>query len=379
MDYFFWALVGILFYTYAGYPLLAFALGGIRKRAVVKGPHEPTVTIIIAAHNEAAHIGGTIANKLDLDYPRAKLQIIVVSDGSIDGTDDIVRGYTSRGVVYLRQERRQGKTAALNLAATRASGEVLVFADANSMYASDVLRSLVRNFRDPGVGYVTGRLVYVTSSQHAVGMGSRAYMAYEDLLRRSETHIGSIVGVNGGIDAVRASLYQPMRADQLPDFVLPLSVVGRGYRVVYEPDAVLTEESLSTSRSEYRMRVRVALRAWCALADMRSLFSVRRHGLFAIQLFSHKALRYLAFVALPLCYAAALVLAPGSVFYQWVIGAGAVSLLLAAIGGVLERRGRSTPIVSIPYYFLLINAAAGHALIKFLWGERQTLWQPRLG
>lgn len=379
MEYLFWLSLAVLFYTYAGYPLLTIVAGRLVRRRVATGPDEPTVTVIIAARNEARSIRATLENKLALDYPREKLQIIVVSDASTDGTDAIVQEYASDGVVLLRQEPRRGKTAALNVAADRATGQVFVFADANSMYAPDTLRMLVRNFSDPDVGYVTGRLVYGGGDGSNVGFGCKAYMAYEDLLRRSETRLGSIVGVNGGVDAVRRELFLRMRDDQLPDFVLPLHVVGCGYRVVYEPDAILHEETLTTSRAEYQMRVRVALRAWWAMADMRALFDPRRHGVFSLQLFSHKVLRYAAFAAVPVAYVAAAALWGAGPVYQASWLGGSIVLAMAAAGWLAERAGYSSSLVSIPYYFVLINVAAAQALVKFAAGQKQAVWTPRLG
>jgi cellulose synthase/poly-beta-1,6-N-acetylglucosamine synthase-like glycosyltransferase len=376
--YLFWLSLAVLIYTYAGYPLLTIVLGRLVRRRVATGNGEPPVTIIIAARNEARSIRATLENKLALDYPRDKVQIIVVSDASTDGTDAIVQEYAADGVVLLRQEPRRGKTAALNVAAAQATGEVFVFADANSMYAPDTLRMLVRNFSDARVGYVTGRLVYGADGP-GVGIGCKAYMAYEDLLRRSETRLGSIVGVNGGVDAVRRELFLRMRDDQLPDFVLPLHVVGCGYRVVYEPDALLHEEALTTSRSEYQMRVRVALRAWWAMADMRALFNPRRHGVFSFQLFSHKVLRYAVFAAVPAVYIAAAALWGAGAVYQASWLGGSALLLLAAAGWLAERAGVSSSLVSIPYYFVLINVAAAQALVKFAAGQKQAVWTPRLG
>jgi cellulose synthase/poly-beta-1,6-N-acetylglucosamine synthase-like glycosyltransferase len=376
--YLFWLSIVVVVYTYVGYPLLALLLGRLRRRRVDKGDYAPPVSILIAAHNEAQSLRATVENKLRLEYP-GPVQIIVVSDGSNDGTDDIAREFEDRGVLLLRQEPRRGKTAALNLAAEHATGDVLVFADANSIYAADALSMLTRNFRDPAVGYVTGRMIYGTHAGSAASMGCRAYMHYEDLLRRSETALGSIVGVNGGIDAVRRALFLRMRDDQLPDFVLPLHVVGCGYRVVYEPDALLHEETLTTSRAEYRMRVRVALRAWWAMFDMRRLFDPRRHGVFSLQLFSHKVLRYAVFAAVPGAYLAAAASWEGGAVYQASCLAGSALLLLAAAGWVGERLGRSSPLVSIPYYFVLINVAAAQALFKFVSGQKQVVWTPRLG
>jgi cellulose synthase/poly-beta-1,6-N-acetylglucosamine synthase-like glycosyltransferase len=376
--YLFWLSIAVVLYTYVGYPLLAMLLGRLRRRGVAKGHYAPPVSILIAAYNEARCLRATLENKLSLEYP-GPVQIIVVSDGSTDGTDDIAREFEDRGVMVLRQEPRRGKTAALNMAAQHATGDILVFADANSIYATDALSMLTRNFRDPAVGYVTGRMVYGGDAGSAASMGCRAYMHYEDLLRRSETALGSIVGVNGGIDAVRRSLFLRMRDDQLPDFVLPLHVVGCGYRVVYEPDALLHEDALTTSRSEYRMRVRVALRAWWAMFDMRALFDPRRHGMFSLQLFSHKVLRYAVFAAVPAVYVAAFALWGAGALYQASCVMGSALLLLAAAGWLAERAGVSNPLVGIPYYFVLINVASAQALFKFASGQKQVVWTPRLG
>jgi len=184
------------------------------------------------------------------------------------------------------------------------------FADANSLYRPDAIAKLVRNFADPQVGYVTGSMRYVSADGSMVGDGCSAYMRYENALRLAETRLGSIVGVDGGVDAIRRNLYQPMRADQLPDFVAPLSVAEQGFRVIYEPDAVLTEETLSVQSQEYRMRVRVALRAFWALWDKRTLLNPFRFGLYAWQLWSHKLLRYLSFVPLAAAMALNWVLLP---------------------------------------------------------------------
>ena len=375
----FWTAVGVLVYTYAGYPLLVVLLGWCVRRTVHKGPLEPSVSVLIAARNEVAHIGATLRNKLALRYPASKLQIIVVSDASTDGTDEVVKQFEADGVVLLRQDVRHGKTAALNLAVERATGDVLVFSDANSLYEPDALRMLVRNFVDRHVGYVTGRLQYVSKGEGSVGIGCRLYMAYEHVLRGYETRLGSIAGVNGGIDAVRRSLYVAMRPDQLPDLVLPLSVIRRGYRVVYEPEAILREDTLASAAAEYRMRVRVSLRAWSALFDMRALFNPRHGGLFALQLASHKVLRYLAFAAVPVLYAVAFWTRGEGLPYQACFASMSAFFVLSAAGGILERFGRPISLMSVPYHFVLVNAAAAHALFNYLRGRRQAVWTPRLG
>jgi len=235
----FFGSIAALAYIYIGYPFVLFVLSLIRTKEIKKGKHVPFISILIAAYNEKEHIGRTIENKLSLSYPKNRYEIIVVSDGSSDGTDEIIRTYEDEGVTLLRQEPRAGKTSALNLGVSRAKGRIIVFADANSIYSRDALKMITRNFKDPDVGYVTGKMIYENPDGTVNGDGCSAFMKYENALRALETKVGSVVGVNGGIDAVRRSLYRPMRQDQLPDFVLPLRVVEQGYRVVYEPEAIL--------------------------------------------------------------------------------------------------------------------------------------------
>jgi cellulose synthase/poly-beta-1,6-N-acetylglucosamine synthase-like glycosyltransferase len=285
-------------------------------------------------------------------------------------------------VTYLRQEPRRGKTAALNQLVTRAGGEIIVFADANSIYQPDAIRHLVENFADPKVGYVSGRMLYVNPDGSLVGDGCSAYMRYENWLRAKETRVGSVVGVDGGVDSVRKSLYRPMRDDQLPDFVLPLSVVEQGYRTVYEPRAVLTEETLTTQDAEYRMRVRVALRAFWALWDKRVLLDPVRFPLFSWQLWSHKALRYLSFVPLaPACLLSLLLALPGVVRSS---NASLYAVIFALqvlfwIAVWLGASGAKSQVARLAYYFALLNTASAVAFVRFLRGQKQVLWQPRTG
>jgi len=368
-----------IFYVYAGYPLVAVLLGRIMNRPVRKGAYEPVVTIVIAAFNEEESIGATIENKLEQDYPQDKLELIVVSDGSTDRTDAIVACFAYRNVRLLRQGPRAGKTSALNLAIPQARGEIIVFSDANSIYAPDALHKLIANFSDPDVGYVTGKMIYANPDGTTVGDGCSAYMKYENWLREIETRLGSVVGVDGGIDAIRKEIFKPMNPDQLPDFVQPLKVVEQGYRVVYEPEALLWESSLKEAGDEYRMRVRVSLRAFWALFDMRKLMAPGNDLLFCWQLWSHKVLRYLCFVFLIAAYASnALLLEVG--FFPRVIFAlqtGGYAVAIAA--PFLERNGVKSRVFTFARYFMLLNLAAAHAFFKFILGKKQVMWTPRKG
>lgn len=382
LEWAFWILLLLGMYPYILYPLAVRVLGRLCDRTVQSDDtFTPTVTIVTAAFNEGAHIESTVHNKLAQDYPAELLDMIVVSDESTDDTDEIVARIATEAsrVRLIRQSPRQGKTSGLNLAMPQARGEIVVFADANSIYRADTVRKLVRNFADPAVGYVTGKMVYVNPDGSLVGDGCSAFMRYENALRAAESQVGSVVGVDGGVDCVRRRLYRPMRADQLPDFVLPLAVVEQGYRVVYEPEAFLTEDTLTTQSSEYRMRVRVALRALWALWDKRALLNPRKSGIFAWQLWSHKVLRYMSFIPFL-----------GAMLLNWALLTNGPVYLVAAIGQVCflglslaafnqsRLLGRSA-LGRYCFYFTLLNWASAVAFLRFIRGQKQVLWQPRVG
>ena len=378
MDALFWIGLGLLVYIYAGYPALAWLAAKILRRTVAppSDAYVPTVTVVTIAYNEVREIARTVANKLAQDYPPERLDVVVVSDGSQDGTDEAVIALADPRVRLLRQEPRQGKTSGVNLAVSHARGEVLVFADANSLYAPDAVRRLIEPLADPAVGYVTGRMAYRAPDGSLTGEGCSAYMRYENRLREWETRLGSIVGVDGGVDAMRRTAYSPMRADQLPDFVQPLSIVERGLRVVYQPRALLYEDALADSRDEFRMRVRVALRAWWALKDKRALLNPLRYGVFAWQLWSHKLLRYLGPVFQLVVLGANVALAFRSSSWRVLLGAQAL-FYAAAIYRHLDRRHALPGLVNLAYYLCIINLASGAALLQFLAGRKKVTWNPR--
>jgi cellulose synthase/poly-beta-1,6-N-acetylglucosamine synthase-like glycosyltransferase len=356
-------------------------LGFVTRRVIKKAEIVPSITLVTSAYNEAPYIEATIRNKFEQHYPREKIEYIVVSDASDDGTDEIVQKLREKydSLTFIRQDTRLGKTAALNKAVSEANGEIVLFSDANSLYKEDAIQKLVRNFADPSVGYVTGKMVYISASDSAVSEGCSSYMKYENKLRLWETEFGSIVGVDGGIDAVRKELYEEMDPEDLPDFVLPLQVIEKGYRVVYEPDALLREDALKSRKSEFDMRVRVALRTYHGLLKKINLLNFFKFGGFSLSLFSHKVLRYNAgfFQILILCLN--IVLSVHDAFYAVLLGIQGILYLLAFLGLVSEKRGASRSILYFPYYFCLVNSASVVALVKFLSGSRQSTWSPRQG
>jgi cellulose synthase/poly-beta-1,6-N-acetylglucosamine synthase-like glycosyltransferase len=379
LEYLFWCVLAAIVYVYLGYPLAIVLLSKLYRREIKIGTFEPSITILIAAYNEEVCIRKTIENKLDLNYPKERMEIIVISDASTDRTDEIVREFSGGCVRLIRQEPRNGKTAALNRAVQEAAGDILVFSDANSLYEKDALSHLVKNFHDPEVGYVTGKMVYANPDGAIIGDGCSSYMRYENFLRHYETKVGSVVGVDGGIDAVRKMLFQPMRPDQIPDFVLPLRVIEQGFRVAYEPMAVLREQTLKTSIDEYKMRVRVSLRSLWAIRDMISLLNIFKYGLFSLEFISHKILRYLAFMLIGGLYGLNLLLLWQGILYQVIFGLQTLFYVTSYLGYRSDRAGTTNSICKLPYYFVLINLAAAHAFVKFVKGVKQVIWAPRTG
>jgi glycosyltransferase involved in cell wall biosynthesis len=365
-----------------GYPLLIKLLTVNKNTRAFKEDYFPTVSILITAYNEEKHIADTITNKLNLSYPKEKLEIIIVSDESEDQTDEIVKLISDNpnvNVKFFRQVPRAGKTSGLNLIIPEAKGEIIVFSDANSLYRKDAHKHLDKNFSDSDIGYVTGKMEYINKDGSLVGDGCTSYMKYENWLREQETMVGSIVGVCGGIDAMRKSLYETLQADQLLDFVQPLKMFEKGYRVIYEPEALLREEALDDCKHEYAMRVRVTLRALWALYDMRQLLNPAKFYVFSLQLISHKLLRYLAFIPIVVCFISNLILLSiGGIYILFFLTQSLFYFF--AWQGKQKHENKYVPIYYFfPFYFSLLNVACAHATWRYLKGDKHIIWKPRRG
>jgi cellulose synthase/poly-beta-1,6-N-acetylglucosamine synthase-like glycosyltransferase len=372
---FFLALV-LIVYTCIGYPALIFLLSKLFERSVRKLDITPTVSVIIAAHNEERDIARKIEDTLALDYPAHKLEIIVASDSSTDRTDQIVRSYAHRRVRLHRQERRLGKTMAQNSAFDVSSGDILVFTDATTRYQPDALRKIVRSFADAEVGCVSSQLIYVDGAQTSVGSGCRSYWGYENILRESESRLGSMIGVTGCLYAVRRSSYTPLEHDMCSDFVIASEIHIKGLRTVDEPEAVSIENTNDRGRSEFRMRVRIMEQTMSSLARYREVLSIRSHGWFAFQMISHKVLRYSVSGLLLIALISNLLIAGQSEFYQATLAAQSAFYLAAFIGWVLTWfRARVGPF-ALAYYFVFSQVAIIVAFMKYLRGEAHVVWDP---
>lgn len=346
-----------------------------RKRQIpIKDDFEPTVSLIIAAHNEEQVIAQKIKNSLALDYPGDKLEIIVASDGSLDATNEIVKNYKEKNIKLVSHPRNRGKTIIQNQAAELAHGDILVFSDATGMYETDAIGQLVRHFAHKEVGCVIGTVCDSTSQVSSITAANYAYFAYENSLRKLESDIGILAVGTGSIFAVRRSLYQPLPSYVSDDFVTPMNIVEKGYRVIYEPGAISLDEISDNIRGKFTQKVRIVTLDLPGFFCKHALINPFRFPLVAWSLISHKLMRWLVPVWLVLLIFANFFLL-GIPFYRLTLLVQIVFYLLAIIGWRMQVMGKKIKLFYIPFYFCLLNAAALKGLVNFLSGVRIESWE----
>jgi poly-beta-1,6-N-acetyl-D-glucosamine synthase len=333
----FWSALALLAYVYLGYPLLAWALRRARPRPVSRAPIEPYVTVVVVAHNEAHHIGRRIENLLNSDYPRERLKIIVGSDGSTDETVERALRYADQGVTVRNVGQRRGKPAMLNDLIASADGEIVALADARQRFEPGAIRALVANFADPEVGAVSGEL-HLKSRRGTSpgGEGSGWYWKYEKFIRANESWAGSTFGATGAIYAIRRHLFEPIPPDTiLDDVLIPMQIVRRGYRVLFEADACAHDLIPMNPREDFIRKARTIAGTFQLFARYPWMLSpVRCRVWFGA--WSHKALR-LAIPVLHLAVLAANAALADIVFYR-VLMAGQAAFYAAAVMGHFQTR-----------------------------------------
>jgi cellulose synthase/poly-beta-1,6-N-acetylglucosamine synthase-like glycosyltransferase len=375
LELIFWALVFLTIYSYFGYACIAIFISIFTNNIVKKADIYPTVTLLITAYNEQKHIARKIENSLSLDYPKDKLEIIVASDGSTDATESIVSTFADRGVHLIRVEGRVGKTECQNLAVKQARGDILVFSDATTRYDRNAIQKLVRNYNDPTVGAVTGAFKYQLPKDSQFGLGNVLYWEYEKFLKKLQTRIRTLTGASGCIYSVRRALYQSLPPDIISDLVEPLAIVAKGYRVVFEPEALAYEDTTVKYGHEFEMRIRVISRGMHGFLFMRKLLNPAKYGIVSFQIFSHKILRWFAPFFLILIFMLNIFLIEKSIF-QICLAVQILFYLSAFIGYLMNRKNKKSKTFTIPFYFCLINIAALIAFLRVLFGHKTIKWEP---
>ena len=366
-------LCGIV-YTYLGYPLLLIVLTVGKNQTA---PHQvedlPQVSLIISAHNEKAVIESKILNSLEFDYPCERYEIIVVSDGSTDETPAIVKRFGNRGVRLIEFHEHVGKTAGQNEAVRQATGEFLVFSDANSMFERSAVKELIAVFSDKRVGCVCGELRYRNSGDSSVGKSESAYWKYEQFCKKRESMLGSLLGVNGAIYSIRRECFIELNSDIISDFILPMKIYSGGWEIRYCAGAVAFENTTQSYGDEFRRKKRIIVRSLNGLFKHIHFLNPLSNGFFSLEIWSHKLIRwFVPFMLIGLFWTNLMLVQQPVFFYIFI--AQVLFYLLALIGLTGGERARSSSFINIPYYFLIINCAALIAIIEYVMGERYQTW-----
>ncbi|MBX3330261.1 MAG: glycosyltransferase family 2 protein [Nitrospira sp.] len=369
-------------YAYFGYLIVLWALSLVAGRSMSHEPSSrlPKVSLIISVYNEESILSEKLTNSLALDYPKELLRIIVVSDGSTDGTEEIAKSFADRGIILRSYPGRIGKTACLNQAVADLSSEIVIFSDANSMYPQNTVRALIAPFSDPGIGFVTGGTSYVADNNGQMGESIGIYARLEQMTKLLESQLGSCVGADGAMFAIRRSLYQPLDHADINDLVIPLKIVRAGYRGVYSPQAFCVEVVAKEAAKEFSRQVRIAARTIRAVMAQRALLNPFVYGLFAFQLASHKVCKLIVPFLLLLALVTNVVLVGTSPFYLILL---IIQLMVYMTAWMAVRRSAvpaSGSFVMRPFVlmhsFLVVNAAVGIAWIRYWKRDSFTTWAP---
>ena len=366
----FWIAVLVPFYAYIGYPLVLLVLRLLIRREVRKRPIQPSISLLIPAYNEDDVIARKIENSLALDYPSERLEIVVASDGSKDRTAEIAQSLADgQRVRVLAFPENRGKIATLNASVPELRGEIVVFSDAAAMLFPNSVRILIENFADPAVGAVSGLYKIVKADEVDVGKSEDFYWKYETFLKIKESQVASTLGGHGHLHAIRKDLYPyPPPGTINDDYIIPVSVLAKGYRAVYEPAAVVYEEA--HEMTGFGRRIRIMAGNIQQMREIRGLLRpLRPLALFFF--LSHKVSRLVVPFAMLLALIANLFLLDSS-FYFAVFCAQIVFYLLAALGTLLPLRPK---ILMLPFYFSMINAATFFGFYHALTHRRGMAWK----
>ncbi len=378
MTVIFWTSLAALLYTYAVYPIAIWLLALIRNRTVAKlnvpkSDEPPSVSVVLACHNEASRIEARLRNLIQANYPKNRIEIIVAVDRSSDQTEAIARRFESNNMRVIDCGERLGKAGALNLGVQAATREIVVFADARQSFEADAIAELVANFADERVGAVSGELFIAADSKSGVSEGAGLYWNYEKWIRKSESRFDSTIGATGALFAIRRSLWRPLPPSTiLDDVYTPMSIALRGYRIVFEEKARAHDVAASTPAQEFRRKARTLMGNY-QLCQLEPRLLTPSYRLW-IQFCSHKLMRLTTpiFMLLLLASNAALLIETSGAAGLYLAFAAAQVLFYSSVilGSQLSRHDRKIRVFNTAYLFSVMNAAALVGLFYFIRGKR---------
>lgn len=377
----FWLGIFVVFYTYLGYGILIFIISKLKNRYPVYA-HQPDnelppVTFLVAAYNEEDFVAKKIANTLSLDYPKNKLKIIFVTDGSTDNTPRIVSQYPE--VTLYHEPARNGKIHAVNRVMQFVETPIVIFTDANTLLNEMAIKNIVRHYQAENVGGVAGeKRILAKSTDEASGAGEGLYWKYESFLKKKDSEVYSVVGAAGELFSVRTDLYEPPDRNMIiEDFYLSLRIASRGYRFIYEPDAYAMETASASVEEEWKRKVRICAGGFQAMLKLRYLLNPFRFGILSFQYFSHRVLRWtLAPLFLPLILLSNVYLAAtGNLFYKFTLILQLAFYLMAVLGNLLRNKKIPIPGFFVPYYFAVMNLSVYAGFVRYLRGKQTVVWE----
>jgi len=383
----FWILLFIIVYTYVGYGILLFLIIKVRrffkigKKVEIDPTYEPEVTLFIAAYNEKDYVEAKMKNTLELKYPKEKMNIIWVTDGSDDGTPDLLQGYPNTTVYHL--DARNGKIGAMNRGMEFVKTPIVIFSDANTNLGKESIRRIVNLFGNPKVGCVSGeKRIVDKESDIASGAGEGMYWKYESQLKKWDAELYSVVGAAGELFAIRTKLYRHVEKDTLlDDFMISLRVAQDGYTIQYDPEAYAIETASANVKEELKRKIRISAGGIQAIVRLRSLLNVFKYGTLSFQYISHRVLRW---TLTPLCLVLLIPVSFILSYNEGVFNVGLYSVLFwlqvlfycaALLGWFLENRSTRVKALFVPYYFFIMNLSVILGFFRYIKKSQSVNWE----
>ncbi len=385
----FWVLLFIVFYAYLGYGIVLYILVKLKRvfklgrKKQITPDYEPEVTLFVAAYNEKDYVREKIQNSFSLEYPKEKVHQVWVTDGSDDGTPDILREYTDKGVEVYHENARGGKIGAMNRGMQFVKSPIVIFSDGNTMLGKESIRRIVNLFSDPKVGCVSGeKRIYQKDKDTAAGTEG-IYWKYESTLKKWDAELYSVVGAAGELFAIRTELFQHVEKDTLlDDFIISLRVAMKGYTIQYDPEAYAIETSSANVKEELKRKIRISAGGIQSIIRLASLLNIFKYGLLSFQYISHRVLRWtLAPLALPLLLILNAIITFNFGFdnfndlFTYLFYGQIAFYVLALLGWYFENKEIKIKLLFIPYYFFIMNLSVFLGFKRFLKGKQTVNWE----
>lgn len=380
LELIFWICIAIIFYSYFGYGIVIYLVVKIKnalgKKVVFDDAFEPEVTLIVPCFNEADYIEEKIKNSTELDYPKEKLKLIFISDGSSDDTPERIKKYSN--VIGLHENKRSGKAAAMNRAMKFVNTPIVVFCDANTILNKEAIKELVKHYKNENVGAVTGeKRIISTNKEGASTAGEGIYWKYESLLKKLDSDFYSVVGAAGELMSYRTSLYKELPPDSLlDDLMQSMQIAIDGYRVIYEKNAWAAETASANVKEELKRKIRISAGAWQSMLRLGKAFNPFHNFKLFFAFISHRVLRWtLAPLSLLVLLLLNIFLAPTSNLYFTILLLQILFYTLALIGWYFENKRIKVKVLFVPYYFFIMNLCMYLGLFRFLKGKQSVSWE----